>query len=467
MSLMTPEVIAWVESTMGGTIIKSELQGRWRPHYFVDVLTANGKVLELLVRFPRDPELVKDSYFRSQFTIEHEARVLEGLQGTDVAVPRYFGFDRAHQAILMEKVDGSNSFDEKDDAKARRAVVRTYIEQLAELHSMDPERLPGEALRAPRSAEALAFQNCFGLIELDYRQAQAIMAPEPLLEFGLWWLHNHVPQRADIAVLQGDCGPGQFMHVAGRLTALIDWELCHAGDPMCDLGNMRMRNMLYPMGGQKEFLDYYEEVSETKLDEPALCFYTVMATLLSPLGMAASMQAPSAAIDSMLPRFGWDVVMRRGLCDALAEASGVTIDPPPLPDAESGRSSTMHDYLVEHLEMRCMPIAEDDFDRYLVRGAVAIAASLRLQDQFGKRLEADDLEDVGNVLGTAPSDKEEATRDLSSLVRDNSQERMLDLIWLFSRMEKRREFLWGPLMFAQGSSTLEIRNKLERYPGPG
>jgi hypothetical protein len=82
MSLMTPEVVAWVESIIGGTIVKSELQGRWRPHYFVDVQTADGDVLELLVRFPRDPELVKDSNFLSQFTIEHEAHVLESLQGS-------------------------------------------------------------------------------------------------------------------------------------------------------------------------------------------------------------------------------------------------------------------------------------------------------------------------------------------------------------------------------------------------
>jgi len=466
MSLMTPEVVAWVESTVDGTMMNCELQGRWRPHYFVDVKTTDGNVLELLVRFARDPELVKDSHFLSQFTIEHESHVLESLQESDVAVPRYFGFNKAHQAILMGRVDGNNSFNERDDSESRRAVVRTYIENLAALHKMDPENLAGAALTVPESSEALAFQNSFGLIERDYRQAQERMTPEPLLEFGLWWLHNHVPQRSEVAVLQGDCGPGQFMHAAGRLTALIDWELCHVGDPMCDLGNMRMRNMLYPTGDQREFLDYYEEVTGTKIDEAALCFYTVMATLLSPLGMAASMQAPSAAIDSMLPRFGWDVVMRRGLCDALAEASGVYIDPPPLPNAESGRPSTMNGYLVEHLEMRCMPIAEDEFDRYLIRGAVAIAGSLGLQDHFGRALEADDLEDAGDVLGHVPSDRGEAIKDLSRFVQDSSSERMLDLIWLFSRMEKRREFLWGPLMFAQGSSPLEIRSKLEPYLGP-
>jgi hypothetical protein len=79
---------------------------------------------------------------------------------------------------------------------------------------------------------------------------------------------------------------------------------------------------------------------------------------------------------------------------------------------------------------------------------------------------ADDLEDAGDVLGHVPSDRGEAIKDMSRFVQDSSSERMLDLIWLFSRMEKRREFLWGPLMFAQGSSPLEIRSKLAPYLGP-
>ncbi len=38
------------------------------------------------------------------------------------------------------------------------------------------------------------------------------------------------------------------MFADGQLTALIDWELSHIGDPMIDLGVIRMRNMLYPTG---------------------------------------------------------------------------------------------------------------------------------------------------------------------------------------------------------------------------
>ena len=34
----------------------------------------------------------------------------------------------------------------------------------------------------------------------------------------------------------------------------------------------------------------------------------------------------------MIPRFGWDVTLRRGLCDALCEAYGVRADPPALPN---------------------------------------------------------------------------------------------------------------------------------------
>jgi len=73
MSLMTPEVVAWVESTVDGTMMNCELQGRWRPHYFVDVKTTDATFWSFWCDSRRDPELVKDSHFPPQFTIEHES----------------------------------------------------------------------------------------------------------------------------------------------------------------------------------------------------------------------------------------------------------------------------------------------------------------------------------------------------------------------------------------------------------
>ncbi len=36
-------------------------------------------------------------------------------------------------------------------------------------------------------------------------------------------------------VCHGDVGPGNFLHDGARVTALLDWEFAHLGDPMDDL----------------------------------------------------------------------------------------------------------------------------------------------------------------------------------------------------------------------------------------
>ena len=51
---------------------------------------------------------------------------------------------------------------------------------------------------------------------------RATLAPEPLLEFARWWLYANVPKdRTDARWVQGDTGPGQFLHHDGHLTALL------------------------------------------------------------------------------------------------------------------------------------------------------------------------------------------------------------------------------------------------------
>ena len=61
----------------------------------------------------------------------------------------------------------------------------------------------------------------------------------------MWWLRNNVPQgERKVSFVQGDTGPGQFMYADGQVTALIDWELAHIGDPMLDLAVGRMHPVI-------------------------------------------------------------------------------------------------------------------------------------------------------------------------------------------------------------------------------
>lgn len=122
-------------------------------------------------------------------------------------------------------------------------------------------------LDVPTTPEDVAFAGKFSYVEHDFDRWRPKMSPEPLLELGVWWLHANVPQGDRlVSFVQGDTGPGQFMFADGHLTALIDWELAHIGDPMLDLGVMRMRNMLYPTGPLAGPIARYEKLSRQPLD---------------------------------------------------------------------------------------------------------------------------------------------------------------------------------------------------------
>ena len=451
---LTEEIVAWVERVSGGKIVSSVHQGRWRHHFFVDVLQPDGKRLKLLARFARKLDLVASSKFLSNYDIAHEAAVLKELQGQGLCIPKFYGFNADPAVILMERVDGSADLSHVSD-NDRRTIMRDYIENLAKLHTLefDVSRFPASAI--PDTPQKKSIGSLLTFMEADYYCVRDKIRPEPLLDFAIWWLNENVPHTGEARLIQGDTGPGQFMADNGRITALIDWELCHFGDPMVDLGVMRMRNMLYPVGELRPHLEYYAELTGKPLDRHAICFQTVSATLQSPLGIAASIQTPTAGIESMVPRLGWDVTLRRGLCDALCEAFEIEVEPPRFPQDTWDERSDISRFLAEYLETVCFPLVQGDYDRFLMRGAVGLARTLELGQRHGRQIERDDLDDMGVVLGVRPSGREVGLTELGKLVAHSPETCAKDLLWLFSRMEQRREYLWKPIMIAQQSRPLE------------
>ncbi|HEX4530894.1 MAG TPA: phosphotransferase [Acidimicrobiia bacterium] len=445
-----PDLAAWIETTIGGSIRAAERQGRWRVQWMVDVDTPGGRI-DLVARMPRDPEFVRSSAFLSHYDTEHEARVLQAMEGTAVPTPRYYGFHQPTESLLIDRFSGSGDF-RLLEGDARHEVLDQYVAQMVAIHRLPTETLDAVGAQAPNGAIP---GGQLQWMRLDYDRARSTMRPEPLLEFSLWWLEHHLPADRDRrAIVQGDTGPGQFMFEDRRLIGLIDWELADIDHPMLDLGVMRMRNVLYPMGPLDEPLELYAQLSGRPLDLEAIRYFTVVASLVSLLGMAPSMQSPSARIDSMLPRLAWDVSMRRCLCEALIEAMGIAVVPPELPPAVPTSRTPLHDFLVEHLEFGCAGLADDDYDRYLLDGAGGLARALRLLDQVGPAFDEADLDDMAEVLGTRPRDSLEADVRLADRVANDPEADAPALLRLWYRMAVRREYSWGPLMLAQGSAPL-------------
>jgi hypothetical protein len=149
------------------------------------------------------------------------------------------------------------------------------------------------------------------------------------------------------------------------------------------------------------------------------------------------------------------VTLRRGLCDALAEVLSIEIEPPELPERPADAWPSLVDYLTEHLELNCMPVAHDDAERHQLESAVAVAHTLQLESCVGATLLEDDLADMSAVLGRRPRDRVEGFALLGEIVEDDPEPRVPELVWLFSRIERRREHLWKPMMTAQSSAAFE------------
>ncbi len=445
----------WIEQQTGGRIVDVEQQARWRVQHFVTI-EKDSETIELLTRGGRDPEMIKGSTLLTLRDIRHEARVLEALQGHGLKVPKYLGFNADDNFILMERLAGTNTLSDAPDDDTRRQIMFEYYDELATLHSLDVESMRLEGIEIPRTSDEIAFAGKFSFAGDAYRKYRSKLSfPEPLLDLGMWWLSANVPQNdRPVSFVQGDTGPGQFMFADGHVTGLIDWELAHFGDPMLDLGVARMRNLLYPAGSLRDPIRHYDEVTGGSVDWTALGFYTVLSMLFTPLGVVFTLQKPSSSLADQMPRFEWDITLKRGLCDALAEVLDFELEPAELPEPEAGRA-TMAELLSSHLEGNVLPIATDPVDRYQVELAIALAHGVQLESRIGDQLLADDLDDMGETLGRRPTNREEGLVELSRIIDDGPEGRIEELVRLFSRLERRREHLWRPMMLDSASGEFE------------
>jgi aminoglycoside phosphotransferase (APT) family kinase protein len=110
----------------------------------------------------------------------------------------------------------------------------------------------------------------------------------PAFELGFAWAKRHTPASRLQKLVHGDFRSGNFLVDATQgLTAVLDWELAHIGDPLEDIGwlcvnSWRFGKWQRAVGGFADRADFYaayEAVSGTTLDYDALPFWEMYGTL--------------------------------------------------------------------------------------------------------------------------------------------------------------------------------------------
>jgi len=166
-------------------------------------------------------------------------RAVEG-RGVPAPMPVAMGNDTrilGAPFVLMERVENAHAasqFAVDPYGEAAGAIGRQLFGVLGRLAAIDPydTDLPAVAL-------APAPDQCWRR-ELDYWESVLDMdalEPQPIAKAAIRRLRKNAPPPPPrLAIVHGDLRHGNFLHNgAGRITAVLDWEMTHLGDPLEDL----------------------------------------------------------------------------------------------------------------------------------------------------------------------------------------------------------------------------------------
>lgn len=394
MSEMTPieqAVFAWVADVAGGRIV-SKIKasgGNRRQSWAIDVETAEGTRVPLLLRYDPRP----DEPGAEPWTIEREAAVFRAIRDIPIRAPRFIGFNADLRAVLTDRASGVAELRHLRDDTQKQHIARQFMADLATLHRWPVEGIALEAsVDSPRIAGHIV--NDLDIWEAMYRE---VGSDDPLLEFAFLWLRGHVPQADRAPVLtHGDAGPGNFMYDNGELTALIDWEFAHFGDPMDDLAWFSMRCVMEPVPDYFDALRCYEEAVGAPIDRQSLLYHRVLvSTRVVVIRHRAFAGEPAHAIVSR-------GLNRRLLVEALAAASGSAIAFPEPPASPPTDFTALYDKVIADLGSVIVPKSTDKAVIAAAKNAAKVIKYLKAIDRFGPDTETIELDELEALLGHRP-----------------------------------------------------------------
>ena len=315
-------------------------------------------------------------------------------------MPQVLAFHDDPQAAVLAHIDGRDDFNNVKDDAERESILESFLELLAELHSVDARKFEAIGLRIPGTPEELA------LHDLDVWQSTyegAVREPLPLLTFACQWLRRNVPRKPVRPVLcQGDTGPGNLMFADGKVTALVDFELAHLADPMTDLACVRSRDLYTPLGRFPERLARYAELSGREIDFDTLLYYSVKTQALVPLSLAPVMENLHAGIEHA-EWIAQHVFYMRTTAEVLAEAIGVELAPGRAAGGQERAASRPTTTCCSRISKRSRrPRSRIRSSQNRMWFTSRLARHLRTAERKGDAFEAQELDDMGELLGRRP-----------------------------------------------------------------
>lgn len=424
------QVKSSLERNLGMQIHSVRRQARWRPCWFVSG-ERDGQALDVVVRAERIDTCVQP--------LTQEVKFHRLIEENGLRVPKIYGWLEDLGAVAMEMAPGKPDFHGVSEAE-RDQIVDEYLQQLAKLHAL-PIAPFAEAglLRAETPEESGGLMH----FELERLWRQRKRHPNPHLEFCLGWLHRNPPRSKgrETPILWDS---GQFHHKGGHLTAVLDLEFGHIGDPMADLTVWRMRDTLIPFGDFKKLYSRYEELTGREVDIEACKRHHLAAALSNDMIFGPAFIDPVPETDQM-NNMQWTSETNLHATEALAEYMGIELPTVELPEPKDCRAAQTFEHLIESL--RRMRSPDDEFLTHDIRLAFRTVRHLARVSEMGDAIVEADLDDIHKVTGKRPETWREGDAWLERFVLADKDIGKYDeeLVWLFHRRNLRNHMQMGPV----------------------
>jgi aminoglycoside phosphotransferase (APT) family kinase protein len=214
-----------------------------------------------------------------------EAAVIQAAAADGVAAPvvRYVlqPDDGLGGGFLMERIEGETIARKILRDRTYESIHRQLLEQIGEtaakIHAVPLARLP--------SLRTLTIEQTLDEWRQEHRkQGQH----RPVFELALRYLHDHAPNaRFTPRLVHGDYRMGNLIVGPEGLRAVLDWELCHIGDPMQDLAWLCLPPWRFglidaPAGGlgaREDLFAAYEAASGERVDRDRVRYWEILGSL--------------------------------------------------------------------------------------------------------------------------------------------------------------------------------------------
>lgn len=400
-SILPNDLVAWIAATANAEVTGITRHNARREAWRVETRTPSGATQRHFLRIDR--WLAEGRSFNRN--LYRETALIETLAKHGIPAQRILGWNDKHCAALQSWVPGAGELNLADPAE-QHSVMLDFMAIIAKMHRIDIS-----TLNLPQYVIPLdPLQH--SLLELEAVEERGMFpvsacAINPLAAFGKRWLINHAPRSVPATVLlQGDTGPANFLYEKGRVTALVDWEWGHYGDPMEDLGNIWTRDFCYPSSNHNlaPYFEHYAKVSGFELDFEKIFYYRVHQLVRSVIGLVYL----TDHLDWKTPiplNLGYRAMIDIETCRAIAEASGIDFEQASRPGVTIKEDpNSLYVALAEQQEKCVVPHLTDAFAKSLSQGHAETLRYLDRRNRHGEECDALELAGIRSLLGNDVAD---------------------------------------------------------------